>query len=584
MTTAQSGVVGPSRVRRVSLWAPSAGAVHVRIGGQDHACREVDGTWSAGVSAAAGDRYRFVVDGTVVPDPRSRHQPDGVHGPSAFVDLPDAGTDREVPWTGRGLERAVIHEIHVGTFSREGTFRGAVSHLDHLRDLGVTHVELMPVAAFAGRWGWGYDGVDLFAPHPAYGTPGDLAAFVDAAHDRNLAVLADVVHNHLGPDGNYLAATGPYFTNRYRTPWGDAVNLDGPGSDGVRRFLIDNALHWIEDIGVDGLRMDAVHELVDTSARPYLEQLATEVAAAGDRAGRQVTLIAESDRNDTRLVTAAPGGMGFDAHWSDDLHHALHVTLTGEGQGYYADYSPADVGRALTSGYVFQGDRPSTSRGLTPGRPVAGLRSDQLVVSLQNHDQVGNRAQGERLHHLVGSGAAGAAAALVLLSPFVALTFQGEEWGASTPFPYFTDFDGALGDAVSEGRRREFAAFGWARGDIAEPQDPATYRSACLEWDERHLSPHRPTLDWYRTLIGLRAGHPALAAGTLPRDGDRVDVDEGIVAVQRGSLSVVADLRARGDQRATRQPGDVLAVWGDSSHDGDRARTRPGSAVVVDVR
>ena len=378
--------------RTLSLWAPAATSVHVEVAGVSHACRADDGSWTTELDAADGDRYWFIVDGERVPDPRSSSQPDGVHGPSAFVDLPVRAPDTS--WGGRDLDRAVIHEIHVGTFSEPGTFLGAVPHLDHLAELGVTHVELMPVAAFSGRRGWGYDGVDLYAPHAEYGSLGDLAAFVEAAHRRGLAVLVDVVHNHLGPDGNYLSRTGPYFTDRYATPWGEAVNLDGRGSDRVRRYLIDNALHWIEAAGVDGLRLDAVHELIDTSARPYLEQLTDEMRAAAHRLGRPLTLIAESDRNDTRLVSAPPGGAGLDAHWSDDLHHALHVTLTGESQGYYGDYCAADLERALREGYVFQGDRVSRTRGLSPGRAVSGIGSEQLVVALQNHDQIGNRARG----------------------------------------------------------------------------------------------------------------------------------------------------------------------------------------------
>jgi maltooligosyltrehalose trehalohydrolase len=572
--------VNRGRRRSFRLWAPSVERVVLRLRGEDVPCRRVGEWWVATAEAADGDRYRFVVDGEEVPDPRSRRQPDGALGPSAVLDLPPSSP---TAWSGRDLRRAVVYELHVGTFSGEGTFAGAVGHLDHLVALGVTHVELMPFGSFAGRHGWGYDGVHLSATHEPYGTAADLARLVAAAHDRGLAVLADVVHNHLGPEGNFLSRSGPYLTDRYRTPWGEAVNLDGRGSDEVRRFLIDSALFWIEDVGVDGLRLDAVHELVDTSARPYLEQLVAEVAAAAARLGRRVVLVAESDRNDARLVHPPPAGTGLDGHWSDDLHHAVHVTLTGEDRGYYADHSPADLARALTDGYVFQGDRRSTSRGLTPGRPVRGVSSERLVVALQNHDQVGNRAAGERLHHLVGVERAGAAAALTILSPFSLLLFQGEEWAASTPFPYFTDFTGELADAVRVGRRREFAAFGWRDDEIADPQDPETFGRAVLRWEEPGRGDHARVLDWYRTLLRFRADHPDLEPAPLPRPCDVVDLDDGLVVVRRGRLGVVVDLRADGPRRGTAVAGEPVASWGDASHDGGLATTTPGSAVVVDA-
>jgi maltooligosyltrehalose trehalohydrolase len=562
------------------LWAPGAAAVDVRLDAATVPCSREGDWWTAEVDARDGDRYRFVVDGDEVPDPRSRRQPDGALGPSAIL-APIGAPTPPAGWTGRDLRRSVTYELHVGSFSEEGTFAGAVRHLDHLADLGVTHVELMPIASFAGRRGWGYDGVHLSATHEPYGTARDLAALVAAAHDRGLAVLVDVVHNHLGPEGNFLSRSGPYFTDRYRTPWGEAVNLDGPGSDGVRRFLVDSALFWIEEVGVDGLRLDAVHELVDTSARPYLEQLVGEVAASAERLGRTVVLVAESDRNDARLVRPAPAGTGLAGHWSDNLHHTVHVALTGEAQGYYADYAPADLERTLVEGYLFQGDRFAPARGLTPGRPVTGVSSEQLVVALQNHDQVGNRAAGERLHHLVGAPRAAAAAALTILSPFSVLLFQGEEWAATSPFPYFTDFDGPLGDAVRRGRRAEFAAFGWRDDEVADPQNPATFASAVLRWDERTTGEHRDVLDWYRRLVHLRATHPDLEPGPLPRPADAATYDDGVVVVRRGGLGVVVDLRADGPPRSSAVAGELVAAWGEASHDGGTARTSPGSALVV---
>ncbi len=568
--------------RELPLWAPDASDVAVLLDGRTIPCRRSGEWWVAEVDAEHGDRYRFVVDGVEVPDPRSHWQPDGALGPSAVTDPAPSRPVASGSWRGRDLRRAVIHEIHVGTFSDEGTFLGAIAHLDHLAELGVTHLELMPVASFSGRRGWGYDGVHLAAPHDAYGSVADMAALVAAAHDRGLAVLVDVVHNHLGPEGNFLAVSGPYFTQRHRTPWGDAVNLDGPGSDEVRRLLIDSAHFWIEEVGVDGLRLDAVHELVDTSARPFLEQLAQEVARTAERLGREVVLVAESDRNDSRLVRPAPFGTGLHAHWSDDLHHCLHVTLTGEGQGYYEDFRADDLVAALTSGYVYQGDRRSPSRRMTPGRPVDGIGSEQLVVALQNHDQVGNRAAGERLHHLVGVDRAAAAAALTIASPFAVLLFQGEEWAASTPFPYFTDFGGELGDAVRRGRRAEFAAFGWTDDQVADPEDPGTFRNAVLRWDERTGGDHGRVLEWYRSLISLRATHPELEPSPLPRSDDAVTVDDGVVSVRRGRLRVVADLRSSGAARSSPSDGRILASWGAVDGDGSSVRTRPGSAVVLE--
>ena len=451
-----------------------------------------DGWWTAeAVSAAPGTDYAFRLDGgPPLPDPRSVWQPQGVHGPSRVLD------HGAFPWTdGRWqqgpLPSAVLYELHVGTFTPEGTFEAAIARLDHLVDLGITHVELMPVAEFPGSRGWGYDGVDLYAPHHAYGGPEGLKRLVNACHAKGFAVLLDVVYNHLGPAGNYLERFGPYFTARHQTPWGPAVNLDGPGSDEVRRFFCDNALMWLRDYHLDGLRLDAVHALVDTSAVSFLEQLAAEVHALEAHLGRHLVLIAESDLNDPRVVRPPElGGYGLGAQWSDDFHHALHTVLTGERDGYYADFgSLADLAKALTGTFVYDG-RYSHFRGRRHGRPTAGLTGDHFLGYLQNHDQIGNRAQGERSSHLPNSGRLKIAAALVLTSPFIPLLFQGEEWGASTPFQYFTDHDDPeLGRAVREGRRVEFAGFGWAPEAIPDPQDPATFARSKLDWQERARSP-----------------------------------------------------------------------------------------------
>jgi maltooligosyltrehalose trehalohydrolase len=502
------------------------------------------GGWWAGSwpDVIAGMDYRFALDGgPPLPDPRSPWQPAGVHGPSRLVD------HATVDWTDAGwhpgpLRDAVIYELHVGTFSPAGTFDGVIERLDHLAGLGITHVELMPVNAFPGRYGWGYDGVALYAPHERYGGPDGLRRLVDACHARGLAVLLDVVYNHFGPDGNVTGAYGPYQTDRYRTPWGAAVNLDGPGSDEVRRFFVDNVRMWLRDYHIDGIRIDAVHALVDTSATHLLEQLAEAVRALSLETGRDLVLIAESDLNDPRLVRPVEaGGYGLDATWNDDLHHAIHVALTGEHSGYFEDFTGLpDIARAMSEVYVY-GGRYSAHRDRVHGRPATGLEPGRFVGFSQNHDQVGNRAVGERLEHLAGPDAAMVAAALVIGGPFVPLLFQGEEWAASTPFQYFTDHeDPALGHAVSEGRRHEFASFGWAPEDVPDPQDPATLDRSRLDWSETARPRHAAMLDWYRRLIALRRAHPALRDGRRP--SVRSDAGRGWIALDRDGVSVAANL------------------------------------------
>jgi maltooligosyltrehalose trehalohydrolase len=528
------------------VWAPRAAAVEVTAAGQRVAMEAAGGGWyRADVPAAGpGSDYGFALDGgPVLPDPRSPWQPDGVHGLSRLVD------HGAFPWTDEGwrgvhLPSAVLYELHVGTFTSEGTFDAATARLDHLVDLGVDAVELMPVAEFPGTRGWGYDGVDLYAPASPCGGPDGLKRLVDACHRRGLGVVMDVVYNHLGPDGNYLSAFGPYFTDRYATPWGEAVNLDGAGSDEVRAFFVDNALMWLRDYHCDGLRLDAVHAIVDTSATHLLEQLAgavEELAAAG---GRPLFLIAESDLNDPRLVRRREvGGYGMDAQWSDDFHHALHAALTGEREGYYADFGAlGQVGTALQRAFVYAGEY-SPYRGRSHGRHDPGLGGHRFLGYAQNHDQVGNRALGERSSVLMSPGRLRVAAALVLTAPFVPLLFQGEEWGARTPFQYFTNHaDPALGRAVREGRRAEFAAFGWKPDEIPDPQDPATFARSKLDWEEPARPAHADLLAWHRSLIALRRAVPALRDGRLDRVGVDVDQDAGRLTVRRGPVTVAANL------------------------------------------
>jgi maltooligosyltrehalose trehalohydrolase len=511
----------------------------VRVGGEGWWVAEVD--W-----VAAGEDYRFVLDGGPqgLPDPRSPFQPQGVDGPSRLVD------HAVFPWTDEGwrgvhLPSAVVYELHVGTFTDEGTFEAVIPRLDHLVDLGVDVVELLPVAEFSGERGWGYDGVDLYAPHHAYGGPDGLKKLVDACHHRGLGVVIDVVYNHLGPSGNYLSRYGPYFTDRYNTPWGDAVNFDGPDSGPVRQFFIDNALMWLRDYHADGLRLDAVHAIVDTSAVHVLEDVGLAVERLAASVGRPLFLIAESDLNDPRVVNAREvGGYGMDAQWSDDFHHALHRALTGEKSGYYADFRGlSDVARAMQSVFVYGGSY-SAERRRVHGRPVPpGTPGWRFLGYLQNHDQVGNRAVGERSSHLMPVGRVKVGAALVLLSPFVPMLFQGEEWAASTPFQYFTDHaDPALGQAVSEGRRREFASFGWAPEDVPDPQDAATFERSVLRWDEVGAAPHAEVLAWHRSLIALRRSWPELTDGRLDQVQVRVDETGGWLVVQRGPVTVACNI------------------------------------------
>ena len=531
---------------RFRVWAPSPGRVEVEVGGDRVAMTPAAGGWyAADVDwAKPGTEYRYVLDGgPPLPDPRSLAQPDGIDGPSVVFDH-SAHEWTDDGWRGIHLPSAVIYELHVGTFTEEGTFEAIIPKLDHLVDLGITAVELMPVAQFSGEWGWGYDGVLLYAPHHAYGGPHGLKRLVDACHARGLAVIIDVVYNHLGPAGNHLAKYGPYFTDRYNTPWGDAVNFDGAGSDEVRAFVVDNALMWLTDYHCDGLRIDAVHAIIDTSAYHILEELSIRVEQRAAALGRKLFLIAESDLNDPRVVRSRDiGGHGMDAQWSDDFHHALHALLTGERSGYYGDFGTMEqLAHALEHVFVYDG-KFAAHRGRWHGRPATGLPGWRFLGYLQNHDQVGNRATGERSSMLLSPGRLKIAAALVLLSPFVPMVFQGEEWGASTPFQYFTDHhDPELGRAVSEGRRSEFASFGWKPEDVPDPQDRATFERSRLDWAELDQPAHADLLDWYQRLIALRRRTPAIMNGDLERVHTAFDEDAGWFTMRRGAITVAVNL------------------------------------------
>jgi maltooligosyltrehalose trehalohydrolase len=577
-----------TRREEVRVWAPRARRLDAELPGDRHPLRPVDGGWWCGDEPLApGTDYRLSIDGGPgLPDPRSPFQPEGVHGPSRSVDH-GAHAWGDAGWRGAELSDAVIYELHVGTFTPEGTFAAAAARLGHLVDLGVTAVEIMPVAEFPGDRGWGYDGVDLYAPHHAYGGPEGLRRLVDACHAHGLAAVLDVVYNHLGPDGNYLGAYAPYFTDRYRTPWGEAINLDGHQSDEVRAFIVDNALMWLSDYHLDGLRLDAVHAIVDTSAVHILEELATRVAALEAELGRRLWLIAESDLNDPRLVRDPErGGYGLRAQWSDDFHHALHAALTGERTGYYADYGRLeDVARALRYGFVLDGCY-SRFRERHHGRPIGDLGGDRFVVCLQNHDQVGNRAAGERSSALMSTRLLRVGAALVLTAPYVPMLFQGEEWGASTPFLYFTDHvDPMLATAVSQGRRREFAAFGWDESAVPDPQDASSFVRSRLDWGEVGREPHAGLLAWHRELIALRRRLPALRDADLSAVCVRVDEEHRWLVMERHGVTVAANLGATAARipGGSRGWGEVLLASAEAPcRDGDALILPPESAVVLD--
>jgi maltooligosyltrehalose trehalohydrolase len=516
---------------RFAVWAPRAERVSVQVvrgprTGEWPLAAEA-GVFEgvvAGLGAGADYVYRLATGAGIRerPDPASRFQPRGVHGASRIVD-PCAFRWTDGRWRAPDAADLVLYEVHVGTFTAAGTFDGAVAELPALRELGVTAIELMPVGEFPGARNWGYDGVHPYAPQSTYGGPEGLRRLVNAAHGIGLAVVLDVVYNHLGPEGNHLAEFGPYFTDRYRTPWGPAVNFDGPDSDQVRRWVVDNAVYWVTEFHVDGLRLDAVHAIFDCGARHILEEIAAAVHEEAARLGRRAYVIAESDLNDPRLVRAPErGGHGLDAQWSDDFHHAVHVALTGERDGYYADFGGvAPVAKSLRDRFVYDG-RHSAHRRRRHGAPAADLPADRFVVFIQNHDQVGNRAQGDRLATLVPPARRRLAAALLLLSPYVPLLFMGEEYGETNPFLYFVSHgDPDLAAAVRDGRRREFARFTWG-GDVPDPQAVETFLRSRLDRtraDGRLLALYRDCLRLRREEPALRPGGAAIGVDADPGAG-----------------------------------------------------------------
>jgi len=603
----------------MTVWAPDAHRVEVEavLPGQHPTTSEMeakgDGWWrwqapevaaEPGTAAYPAFDYAFRVDGgEPTPDPRTAWQPHGVHGRSRWFDV-GAHQWLDATWAGpqqgAGVLGGLVYELHVGTFTPEGTLDAAQRRLDHLVELGVDLVELMPMAAWPGRWNWGYDGVGPWAVDEVYEGPAALQRFVDACHAVGMGVCLDVVHNHLGPEGNYLSRFGPYFSDRHPTPWGPGLNLDGEGSFHVRRWVVDNVLRWFADFHIDALRLDAVHALHDDSPQHVLAQLSDEVAALSARLGRPLALIAESDLNDASMVApTGAGGRGMDAQWDDDVHHALHVTLTGETHGYYADFAGhcrampdggplAVLAKTLTRCFLHDGTW-SSFRGSDWGVPVDRERADghRFLAYLQTHDQVGNRAVGDRIGALVDAGLQAAGAALYLTSAYTPMVFMGEEWGASTPFQFFTDFDDPqLAAAVTNGRRAEFASHGWASQDVPDPQDEATYRRSQLDWAEPHEGEHARLLQWYRELVALRRDEPALGDGRLDLVAVEFDEDARWLVMRRGPVRTVVNLSSsRWSVPLDAEPVEVLLAW-------EPAQTRtqprgihlpPGTAAVVRV-
>lgn len=510
-------------MHKFGVWAPKAQKISLNWRGQILCMNGPNrrGWWTLEVQdARCGDEYAFLLDdeSTPYPDPRSLRQPNGVHGASELYDHSLFEWHDQL-WRGSPKTGAIIYELHIGTFSKEGTFDGAIQRLQHLADLGVTHVELMPVAAWAGKQGWGYDGVCIFATHEPYGGPDGFKRFVDACHATGLSVILDVVYNHFGPVGNYTTKFGPYLNSNRKTPWGDAVNLDEEGSDEVRRFFVDNALMWLKDYHCDGLRFDAVHAFLDLSAVHFMEQISIEVERLSATLGKEFYLIAESDLNDPRVVRPREAnGYGMDSQWSDDFHHSLFTVLYNpkDGEtGYYDDFgSLKDLHKALKHAYVYDGQY-SGYRKRRHGRAADGLSAHHFIHFDQNHDQIGNRGWGERLEHLVGMDAAKVAIGITMTAPYIPMLFMGEEWATSAPFLFFADHeDEDMRRAVAEGRAREFAAFGFD-GDVPNPEESKTYEMSKLKWEEQGEGKHAEMLTWVKSLIKIRRSNVCLNDGDM---------------------------------------------------------------------
>lgn len=571
------------------VWAPKPAQVRLDVDGRAYAMRRSgDGWWHASVDTAPDARYGYLLDDdpTVLPDPRSARQPEGVHARSQLWD-PAAAKWTDTGWSGRTVEGAVIYELHLGTFTEAGTFDSAIEKLDYLVDLGVDFVELMPVNSFAGTHGWGYDGVLWYSVHEPYGGPDGLVRFVDACHAKGLGVLIDAVFNHLGPSGNYLPRYGPYLSSA-SNPWGEGINIADADSDEVRRYIIGCALRWMRDFHADGLRLDAVHALVDTTAIHILEELATETDWLAQQLGRPLALIAESDLNDPRLITPRDrGGYGLTGQWADDIHHAIHTAVSGERQGYYGDFgSLATLAQTLRHGF-FHAATYSSFRHRRHGRPLdtsekSGIPATRLVAYTCTHDQVGNRALGDRPSQNLTGGQLAIKAALALGSPYTTMLFMGEEYGASTPFQFFSSHpEPELARATADGRKAEFAEHGWDADDIPDPQDPETFARSKLAWAEVDTGEHARLLRLYRDLIALRRNHPDLADPWLEHLAVDYDEDERWIIVSRGRLRIACNLGA--EQVRVPLGGDVVLAWDEPAVDADGTVLQGHSFAILSV-
>lgn len=569
-----------------AVWAPAPDLVRLDVDGGLHPMtRSGDGWWRATVETNPGSRYGFMLDDdpAVLPDPRSDRQPDGVHERSQLWDSA-AATWTDADWAGRPLAGGVIYELHVGSFTPAGTLAAAIEKLDYLVDLGVDFVELMPVNAFSGMHGWGYDGVLWYAVHEPYGGPDALVRFVDACHARGLGVLIDAVFNHLGPSGNYLTRFGPYLTSG-SNPWGEGVNLSEADADEVRRYIIDCALRWMRDFHADGLRLDAVHALVDNTAIHLLEELAAETDELAEQLGRPLSLIAESDLNDPRLITPRDrGGYGLAAQWDDDIHHAIHSAVSGEQQGYYADFGSLKVlAQTLQNGYFHAGTY-SSFRARRHGRPLdrSTIPATRLLAYTCTHDQVGNRAIGDRPSQNLSFCQLSVKAALVLGSPYTAMLFMGEEWGSSRPFQFFTSHpEPELARATAEGRKAEFAHHGWDADDVPDPQDPDTFLRSKLDWNEVDVGDHRRLREVYRELISLRHNEPDLADPWLNDLSVAYDEQRRWITLRRGGLVIACNLGP--ESVAVPVSGEVVLAWGEPNADGKSTVLQGHSFAIVRI-
>jgi maltooligosyltrehalose trehalohydrolase len=566
-----------------TVWAPNATRVDLVLGDSSSAMtRGRNGWWvpaSDGPGAGQDTDYGFLIDGDgPYPDPRSLRQPDGVHGLSRTFD-PAEYRWKDSSWSGRQLAGGVIYEMHVGTFTPDGTLDSAIDRLDHLVELGVDFVEVLPVNGFNGTHNWGYDGVLWYTVSESYGGPAAYQRFVDACHAAGLGVIQDVVYNHLGPSGNYLPNFGPYLTDGPGNTWGSSVNLDGEHSDEVRSYILENALMWLDEYHVDGLRLDAVHALVDSRATHLLEEMATEVAALSAAVRRPLTLIAESDLNDPTLITPREAnGYGLDGQWSDDFHHAVHVAVSRETTGYYEDFEPLSaLAKVLTRGFFHDGTF-SSFRGRVHGRAIDTQRMPawRLVVANQNHDQIGNRATGDRLAASLDPGQLAIAAALTLTSPFTPMLFMGEEWGARTPWQFFTSHpEPELGEATAQGRIAEFERMGWDPNVVPDPQDPSTFTNSKLDWDELQRVDSARLLDWYRGLTALRRSQPDLLDPRFGSTSVELDEDERWLVLRRGGLAIVINF----DEQEHTVPAPVGTELLSFASDGQAVRDRHDGAI-----